>query len=62
VNQNVPTGICCIKKFPGGYTPGPHIKGIKVGRGFKRNSKGGTKRNRREIIGNGGATDRKGRE
>jgi hypothetical protein len=38
------TGISCIKKFSGGYTPDPHIKGIKVRRGFKRNSKRGTKR------------------
>jgi hypothetical protein len=44
------------------HTPGPHIKGMKVGRGFKRNSNGGIKRKRRERIGKGGATGREGRE
>jgi hypothetical protein len=41
--QNASTGICCINKFSGGYTPDPHIKGIRVGKGFKRNNKGGQK-------------------
>jgi hypothetical protein len=44
VNQNASTGICCIKKFSGVIPPDPCIKGIKIGRGFKRISKGGTKK------------------
>jgi hypothetical protein len=45
MNQNAPTGICCIKNFSGGYTPDPYIKGVRVGKGFKRNNKRGQKGN-----------------
>jgi hypothetical protein len=40
VNQNPPTGIFCIKKISGGYTPDSHIKGLRIGKGFKRSNKG----------------------
>jgi hypothetical protein len=52
VNQDAPTGICCILKFSGGYTPDPYIKGIRVGKEFKRN-KGGQKEVKGKSIGMG---------
>jgi hypothetical protein len=61
MNQNAPTGICCIKKIFGVISPDPQIKATRVGRGFKRNSKEGQKvsegQNREE-----GATERESRE
>jgi hypothetical protein len=35
------TGICCIKSFSRGYNPLDwHTKGMRIGKGFKRNIKG----------------------
>jgi hypothetical protein len=70
VNQNAPTGICCIKKISGVIPPDPHIKGIRVGKGFKRNNKGDKKEvkgksregcNRKGVKGMRGASKEEGK-
>ena len=56
MNQNAPTGICCIKKFSGGYTPGPPHKGDKGREGIQEKQQGRDKKEvkgkNREVRGN----------
>jgi hypothetical protein len=60
VNQNAPTGICCIKKFSGGYTPGPPHKGDKGREGIQEKQQG---RDKKEVKGkNREGGNRKGGE
>jgi hypothetical protein len=56
VNQNAPTGICGIKKFSGGYTPGPPHKADKGSEGIQEKQQG---RDKKEVK--GGATEREAR-
>jgi hypothetical protein len=64
VNQNAPTGICCIKKFSGVYIIGLPHKRDKYRKGIQEKQQGRTKgsegknRERRGNYRNGGEPGR----